>query len=653
MEFLQSSAGFQQKKRMGFREEKIKKMEKLKMHTPDFTDKNIAKLAELFPNCVTESQDEKGNLKKSIDFDLLKQELSDVLVEERQERYRLDWPGKLQALLTANRPIAKTLRPCREESIDFDNTKNLFIEGDNLNTLKLLQETYLGKVKMIYIDPPYNTGNDFIYKDDFSENTQEYLVRSGQKNGNGERLVANTDSNGRFHSDWCSMMYSRLKVARNLLRDDGMIFVSIDDNELHNLRKVCDEVFGQSNFIGNIIWNSTKSVTNTALLSTSHTYNLCYSKNKSFFIENRSCFRFPESGEGFSNPDNDPRGSWKADPFQVGGVRPNQLYEIKNPKTGEIFRPNNGNSWKNDYKKFQKLVKDNRIVFGVDGSAGPQRKRFLNEALERGRVAKTLWDKIDTTTNATKNVKKLFNGVKIFDSPKPISLLKNFIKLGDHGKNGIVMDFFSGSATTAHAVMQLNAEDGGKRKFIMVQLPEKCDKDSEAFKNGYKTIADIGRERIRRAGAKIKQDNPEAATELDIGFRSLKVDSSNMNDVYYTPEEYTQDLLSKMVDKFKEDRTFEDLLFQAMLDWGIPLDLSIKKEVIEGQEVFFVDENTMVACFAKNGEVTEDFCKKLISRTNGPLKMVFRDQGFRDDSAKINTEQIFKMLAPHTEVRVI
>lgn len=385
----------------------------LKMHTPNLVDSNIERLAELFPNCVTEKPktDEQGKvirdmngevvLERGIDFELLKQELSHSVIDGSQERYRLDWVGKREAIVTANSPIAKTLRPCREESVDFETTGNLFIEGDNLEALKLLQESYLGKVKMIYIDPPYNTGNDFIYNDDFAADTAEFFERSGQVDADGNRLVANTERNGRFHSDWLSMMYSRLKLARNLLADDGVLVVSLSDHEIHNLRKMSDEIFGETNFLADVIWNSTKSVTNTALISVSHTHNLVYFKSKEYFVKNRELFRLPDEGEGFSNPDNDPRGAWKADPFQVGGWRPNQQYDIVNPKTGKIYRPNLGSSWKNDYSKFQELIKDNRIVFGTTGEGSPQRKRFIWEAQERGKVAKTLWDDIETTTNGT------------------------------------------------------------------------------------------------------------------------------------------------------------------------------------------------------------------------------------------------------------
>lgn len=485
-------------------------MRKPKFETPDLTSENIEKIAALFPNCITEMPDEERSTpekkvyKRAINFEMLKQMLSPDVVDG-DEAYEFTWVGKKAAIVEANKPIRKTLRPCVEESKDWDTTENLYIEGDNLEVLKLLQESYLGKVKMIYIDPPYNTGNDFIYADDFKMESEEWKVESGEWSEEGDRLFKNTDTNGRFHSDWCSMIYSRLMLARNLLTDDGVIFISISDAEVDNLKKICDEVMGAKNYLGDIIWNSTKSVTNTALISVSHTYNLVYFRNIEYFVNHRNEFRLPEKGEGFSNPDNDPRGEWKADPFQVGGWRPNQQYDIVNPKTGVVYKPNPGCSWKNDYVNFQRLLKDNRIVFGSTGEAGPQRKRFIWEAQERGMVAKTIWDDVETTTNGTQLLKKLFGQAGIFDNPKPVEFVKKLLQLGTH-ETAIVLDFFSGSATTAHAVMQLNAEDGGHRKFIMVQLPEKCDEKSEAYKAGYKNICEIGKERIRRAGEKILKE---------------------------------------------------------------------------------------------------------------------------------------------------
>ena len=498
-------------------------MNKLDMQSIDIVEKNTERIAKLFPNVIVESANG-----KAIDFDLLRQELSKEIVDGAKERYQLTWPGKKKAIVSANTPSKNTLRPIKERSVDFDNTKNIYIEGDNLEVLKILQESYLNKIKCIYIDPPYNTGNDFIYNDKFNKTENEELVESGQVDENGNRMVSNNQSNGRFHSDWLSMMYSRLKLARTLLSNDGVMVISISDVEFDNLKKICDEIFGENNYCGDIIWNSTKSVTNTALISVSHTYNLVYFKNIQYFIENRSEFRIPDNGEGFENPDNDPRGPWKADPFQVGGWRPNQQYEIVNPKTGVTYKPNAGCSWKNDFKKFKELMEDNRIVFGKNGDAGPQRKRFMSEAMDRGKVVKTIWDDVETTTNGTMLLKKLFNNASLFDNPKPVGFIKRILQLCTN-QNSIVLDFFGGSSTTAHALMELNAEDGGTRQFIIVQIPQECDENSIAFSNGYKNICEIGKERIRRAAKKIAEENPNA--KFDGGFRVFKVADSNMKDV--------------------------------------------------------------------------------------------------------------------------
>ena len=469
----------------------IKKLDGMSLDVAE-TDKE--RLKAVFPQCFVEGK---------LDIDKLLS-LCGEYIDNDFEKYKFEWKGKSECLRIAGKRSTGTLRPCPEESVDFENTNNLYIEGDNLEVLKLLQTAYYRKVKMIYIDPPYNTGNDFVYEDDFKDPLAKYKEITSQT------TKSNPETMGRYHTNWLNMMYPRLRLAANLLRDDGVIFISIDDNEVTNLRKICDEIFGEENFIGEIIWNSTKSVTNTALISVSHTYNLVYAKTKDYYIAHREEFRLKEDGEGFSNPDNDPRGPWKADPFQVGGWRPNQQYDIVNPKTGKVYKPNPACSWKNDYNKFQELMKDNRIVFGTDGTAGPQRKRFLSEATERGKVTKTLWDDIETTTNGTQLLKKLLGG-SYFDNPKPVSLIKRMLELSTKDSD-IILDFFSGSATTAHAVMQLNAEDGGKRQFIMVQLPEVTDEKSEAFKAGYKNICEIGKERIRRAGKKIleewKKDHP-------------------------------------------------------------------------------------------------------------------------------------------------
>lgn len=629
-------------------------MRKPKFETPDLTSENIEKIAALFPNCITEMPDEEHSTpekkvyKRAVNFELLKQMLSPDVVDG-DEAYEFTWVGKKAAIVEANKPIRKTLRPCMAESKDWDTTENLYIEGDNLEVLKLLQESYLGKVKMIYIDPPYNTGNDFIYADDFKMESEEWKVESGEWSEEGDRLFKNTDTNGRFHSDWCSMIYSRLMLARNLLTDDGVIFISISDAEVDNLKKICDEVMGAKNYLGDIIWNSTKSVTNTALISVSHTYNLVYFRNIEYFVNHRNEFRLPEKGEGFSNPDNDPRGEWKADPFQVGGWRPNQQYDIVNPKTGVVYKPNPGCSWKNDYVNFQRLLKDNRIVFGSTGEAGPQRKRFIWEAQERGMVAKTIWDDVETTTNGTQLLKKLFGQAGIFDNPKPVEFVKKLLQLGTH-ETAIVLDFFSGSATTAHAVMQLNAEDGGHRKFIMVQLPEKCDEKSEAYKAGYKNICEIGKERIRRAGEKILKEqlaNDNSTlnspnSKLDIGFRVLKLDSTNMKDVYYAPGDYDQDFLHQLESNIKDDRTDLDLLFGCLIDWGLSLSLPYKFEQIDGCTVHTYNDGDLIACFDAN--VPESVVKEIAQRK--PLRAVFRDSGFASSPEKINMFEIFKLYMP-------
>lgn len=629
-------------------------MHKPKFETPDLTSENIDRIAALFPNCITEMLDEERSTpekkvyKRAVNFELLKQMLSPDVVDG-DEAYEFTWVGKKAAIVEANKPIRKTLRPCVAESKDWDTTENLYIEGDNLEVLKLLQESYLGKVKMIYIDPPYNTGNDFIYADDFRMESEEWKVESGEWSEEGDRLFKNTDTNGRFHSDWCSMIYSRLMLARNLLTDDGVIFISISDAEVDNLKKICDEVMGAKNYLGDIIWNSTKSVTNTALISVSHTYNLVYFRNIEYFVNHRNEFRLPEKGEGFSNPDNDPRGEWKADPFQVGGWRPNQQYDIVNPKTGVVYKPNPGCSWKNDYVNFQRLLKDNRIVFGSTGEAGPQRKRFIWEAQERGMVAKTIWDDVETTTNGTQLLKKLFGQAGIFDNPKPVEFVKKLLQLGTH-ETAIVLDFFSGSATTAHAVMQLNAEDGGHRKFIMVQLPEPCDEKSEAYKAGYKNICEIGKERIRRAGEKILKEQlannnstlNSPNSKLDIGFRVLKLDSTNMKDVYYAPCDYDQDFLHQLESNIKDDRTDLDLLFGCLIDWGLSLSLPYKFEQIDGCTVHTYNDGDLIACFDAN--VPESVVKEIAKRK--PLRAVFRDSGFASSPEKINVFEIFKLYMP-------
>lgn len=621
-------------------------MSDLKMHTANLVAKNIEKLTALFPNCITETRNEQGEIIKGVDFDLLRQELSTVLVEGEQERYTLNWVGKKESILAANAPIAKTLRPCREESVNFDTTENLFIEGDNLDALKLLQENYLGKVKMIYIDPPYNTGNDFIYSDDFAENTEEFLIRSNQVDEDGNRLIANTESNGRFHSDWLSMMYSRLRLARNLLTDDGVIFISIDDNEQVNLRKVCDEIFGLNNFIANVIWERAYAPVNLKKhFSENHDYAICYARNKDSVICN-GLKRNDEANSRYLNPDNDPRGVWKSDNFSVGPAIESNIYEVITPSGRKVLPPS-GYSWRLNKERFKEFLDDNRIWFGETGNNVPSIKRFLSE-VKNTITPMTIWKYQDVghSQSASQDLKRLFDGKALFDYPKPVNFIKRMLELYSNS-NDLILDFFSGSGTTAHAVMQLNAEDNGNRKFICVQLPEKTNEKSEAFKAGYSTIAEITKERIRRAGSQILQNLGENQP-FDVGFRVLKIDSSNIKDIYYQPEKLDKTMLDHMVSHIKEDRTAEDLLFQVMLDWGIELSLPIERKTIDGSEVYFVAGNTLVACFDKfTMNVVNEIAKVK------PLRVVSIELAIVHDQDKTNIKERFKQLSPDSEVRFL
>ncbi|WDG08931.1 site-specific DNA-methyltransferase [Vibrio campbellii] len=630
-------------------------MDKLKMHSPDMTQQNIEKIQALFPNCVTESKGANGELKLAIDFDQLKQELSNSIVEGPQERYQLNWPGKRDALLTANAPITKTLRPCREESVNFDTTENLFIEGDNLDALKMLQETFLGRVKLIYIDPPYNTGKDFIYSDNFLLSRAKNDLAEGLKDESGNRLVdegdykQNLSSSGRYHSDWLSMMYSRIKLARNLLKEDGVVFISIDDYEVDNLRKLCDEIFGRQNFVANVVWQRAFSPKNDAkYLSENHDYVLIYAKNSEVFEAGRLP-RTEEANARYKNLDDDPRGVWISDNLTVKTYSEKYDYPITTP-SGRIVNPSHGSCWRVSKDKFQELVADNRVWFGADGNNVPRLKRFLSE-VQSGMVATTLWlhQEVGHNQEGRQEVKALFDDRGYFDGPKPVRLINRILQIANPNKDDLILDFFCGSASTAHAVMQLNAEDGGNRKFVMVQLPESCDKKSEAYKAGYKTIAEISKERIRRAGAKILEGESHKEWNKDVGFRVLKVDTSNMADVYYSPDQVSQGSLDLLVDNIKSDRTDEDLLFQVLLDWGVDLTLPIKKETIQGKPVFFVDDDALAACF--DLRINEALIKELA--TKEPLRVVFRDDGFESDAVKINAEQIFKQVSPHTEVKAI
>jgi len=610
------------------------------MKSVDLTQVNIDKIAELFPNVITEARDEQGKIKRAVDFDLLKQELSDVLVEGEKERYQLTWPGKKQAILNANTPIEKTLRPVKEDSVDWDNTQNLYIEGDNLEVLKLLQESYLNKIKCIYIDPPYNTGKDFVYRDDFSEPVDEYLEESGQLDEEGNRLFQNTEANGRFHSDWLTMMYSRLKISRNLLRDDGVIFISIDESEVSNLKKVCDEIFGQSNHITTFMWKRKKEISSDSKnVAVQGEYILAYSKTDSVEFQAE-----PLSQDYINNSYNEPTeqfpdGKWRPVPITVskglsgGGYH----YKIVTPggKTHERL-------WAYPESGYNRLLKEGRIYFGKDLNGVPQRVIYAHES--KGQPTTNYWDDISSNKEGKKEILSLF-GENYFDTPKPTALIDRLLKLvikdGD-----LVLDFFSGSGTTAHAVMHLNALQQKNLKLIMVQLPEKTDEKSEAFKAGFKNICEIGKERIRRAAKKIKE---ETGADIDYGFRVFRVDSSNMKDVYYTPDKLGQMNLDDLSSNIKEDRTGEDLLIQVMLELGLELSLPMETKQLEGKTVHYVAGNSLIACFDDN--VPESVIKQIAAEQ--PLRVVFRDSSFVDDSARINVEELFKMLSPGTEIQVL
>ncbi len=628
-------------------------IEKLKMQTPNITEQNIEQIAKLFPNVMTESQDKNGNTKKAIDFDLLKQSLSSVLVDDTDERYRLDWPGKKASLLKANIPITKTLRPCREDSVNFDSTENVYIEGDNFEVLKILQESYLGKIKMIYIDPPYNTGKDFIYKDNYTAKKADYEEALGATDEDDNKLFKNTDTNGRFHSDWLSMMYERLVVARDLLKEDGVIFISIDDNEVHNLRGICDEVFGEENFISNFIWEKRTNRENRKVVSVRHDYILCYSK--SIPTDKRVLKQLPMNDKALSNyknPDNDIRGLWKSDPAhaQAGHGTKTQFYDLISPN-GKIHKLQSGRCWLYTNNVMQEAISENKIWFGKDGNGVPRIKTYLN-AKDRGLTPESIFFAKDVTTNEiSKNqLKKLFSEKAVFDTPKPVDLIKVLIQLTT--ENDLVLDFFSGSSATAQAAMQLNAEDNGKRKFIMVQLPEATDEKSEAYKAGYKTIAEIGKERIRRAGNKIVEDNQDkdGINKLDIGFRVYKTDSSNMKDVYYHPTELNQTRdLEDLISNIKADRTPDDLLTQVILDLGLELNHPIEQKTMHGNSVFIVQTNALVACFDDN--INTKIIDEIAQLK--PFKVVFKDASFTDSKDRLNLEERFKRLSPETLITVL
>lgn len=623
-------------------------MEKMRMESVDMIAQNIEKIGMLFPNCITETVDESGKPKKAINFELLRQMLSDDVIEG-DEAYEFTWVGKKAAIVEANRPIRKTLRPCMEKSVNWDTTENLYIEGDNLEVMKLLQESYLGRVKMIYIDPPYNTGSDFIYRDNYSVGTDEYEEQLGMYDEvSGERLFKNTDSNGRYHSEWCSMIYSRLMLARGLMANDGVIFISIDDHEQDNLRKICDEVFGRSNFVGQFIWQRRTSPDMRKLVSTAHDYIICYAKDSSNIANVINKVRLSEAdANNYKNPDNDPRGPWASSDFTAQGYRPNQMYEIVTPG-GARYTPPEGRCWKNVESEFLKQCEEGRMWFGKDGMGIPRRKTYLSE--REGKNVWTWWpnSEVGHSQEATQEVKMLFDGHAYFDYPKPVRLIKKLIQIGTHD-DSIVLDFFSGSATTAHALIDLNAEDGGNRKFILVQLPEHIDPQSDAGKGGFNSICEVGEERIRRAGKKVREAIPNTTQALDIGFRVFRIDDTNMTDVYYSADEYNQSMLSMLESNVKPDRTDLDLLFGCLLEWGLPLSLPYTSEKIEGYTVHTYNDGDLIACF---DEAISDSVIKEIARRQ-PLRAVFRDSSFAGSPAKINVGEIFKMLAPDTRVKVI
>ena len=619
-------------------------MDKLRMESPDMTAQNIDRIAALFPNCVTEASDGHGGIKRAINFELLKQMLSPDVVDG-DERYEFTWVGKKAAIVEANKPIRKTLRPCKEESKDWDTTENLYIEGDNLEVLKLLQESYLGKVKMIYIDPPYNTGNDFIYADDFMRSQEEENEQMGMYDEDDNRLFKNTDTNGRFHSDWCSMMYSRLMLARNLLTDDGVIFISIDDNELNSLIDIGKEIFGFDNYVATFIWEKRKTRENRKIVSVRHDYIVCFTKT---FEQRSNAIGLEEMNdeaiERYKNPDNDPRGVWTSVPAiaQGGHGTKAQFYTLISPK-GLSFNPPSGSCWRYTQERMQQAINDNRIWFGSDGTGVPRIKKFLSEG-KQGLTPETLLaaETVGTNDSAKRELVSLFNGIAVFETPKPVSLIIHIIGICNNAKDGVFLDFFSGTATTAHAVMQLNAEDGGHRKFIMVQLPEKCDEASEAYKAGYKNICEIGKERIRRAGDKIKSESPMTTQDLDVGFRVLKLDDTNMKDVYYAPDDYDQGMLAGLESNIKDDRTDLDLLFGCLIDWGLPLSLPYSSEQIDGCTVHTYNDGDLIACFDAN--IPESVVKEIAQRR--PLRAVFRDSGFASSPEKINVFEIFKLYMP-------
>ena len=635
-------------------------MDKMKMHTVDITDGNIERIGQLFPNCLTERIGEDGKVERAIDFDQLRQELSKEIVDGQQERYQFTWPDKKKAIRLANSPTSMTLRPCREESVDFDNTENLYIEGDNLEVLKLLREDYLGKIKMIYIDPPYNTGHEFVYNDDFTVGSQEWKMLSGDYSDEDFKLSANTDSNGRFHTDWLNMMYPRLVVSRSLLSDDGVIFISIDENEVQNMRKIADEIFGESNFISQLGWQKVYSPKNQArYFSNDYEFVLCYAKRIDCFGVNLLP-RTEEMNARYKNPDNDPRGPWKPGDCVGAGVRSRGYYDVVSPKTGKVFNVPQGKHWVYAPENMEQMIKDNKIWFGSDGNAFPAVKQYLSEVSGRRPSSLLLYEDYGHTDMAKKDVIKLFPDFEKvpFDTPKPVKLIKMLATIGS-GENDIILDFFSGSATTGQSLFELNVEQKSKRKFILVQIPEPVQDNPDALKLGLNTISKVGAERLRRAGNKIRKDltekesgdslfDQEAQTyKLDAGFRYLRLDTSNMQDVYYKPEDSSESTL--FADNIKTDRDSEDLLFQVMLECNIPLSARIKEDTVYGKNVYSVNNDYLIACF--DDDINEDVIKSVAKRK--PYYFVMRDSSLSSDNVADNFEQIFQAYSKETIRRIL
>ena len=623
----------------------MNEFEKLTMQSPNLTAENVKKIGELFPEVLTEALDDNGQLKHAIDFDKLKQVLSEDMVEGK-ESYEFTWVGKREAMMEAGRPTTKTLRPDKESSVNWDTTENIYIEGDNLEALKILQESYLGKIKMIYIDPPYNTGNDFVYNDSFNMTDSEINEESGAVDDLGNRFKKNESSGAKYHSNWLNMMYPRLKLARNLLREDGVIFISIDEKEASNLQTILIEIFGQNNQISNFIWESRTSISNDQPISLNHNSTFVLAKN----LDKLSWMGDLLDETDYSNPDNDPRGPWKLVPIDANKAGGATRYEIINPKTRVAYLPPNNRIWAFNEDSYKKLFEDGRIKFGSTDDSSPKRKLYYQERIAKGdyKTPSSILKNVGTTKNGTTEIMEFFEK-KVFSYPKPTTLIQKLVQYGAWNEESIILDFFSGSSTTANAVMNINAKFGGKRKFIMVQLPEITDEKSEAFKVGFKTIPEIGKERIRRAGKKIIRENPEVADKVDIGFKAFKIDDSNMKDIYYKPSEIGQGGLLDFVSNIKDDRTSEDLLYQTMLSLGMELSLEIVENEIRGATIYNVEEGSLIACF--ENKLNDDLVRSIA--TEQPLRAVFKESSFTNSSAKINLKEIFKELSPGTKVKVI